>query len=205
MACCCNKILDLCRVSVCGTDQIKTGIIAPIQGIYKLELDYLDTIIVISQAFAVNTPLNFSSKGLNEKYKYKGKLIGPDGEPLSIPVGEDTFDCISFQTGMQYPMNEVTCPAIDPSGWALPDATLGEDYFVELPLNGSGPYLADLSVLPAWLELEIVDNKIVLSGSVPNDPFYEGNIEIAIRASNCGNPLPDIGTPTYSQNINVAA
>lgn len=205
MACCCNKILDLCRVSVCGTDQIKTGINAPIQGIYKLELDYLENVIVIEQAFALDMPLNFSSKGLNEKYKYRGKLIGPDGTALTITIGEEVFDCIAFQTGMQYPMNTVTCPAIDASDWSLPDATLGEDYLVELPLNGSGPYVADLTSNPSWMTLEIVDDKIVLSGSVPNDPDFAGSINVSIRANNCGRELPDIGSPTYSQNINVSA
>lgn len=205
MACCCQKTLNLCRVSVCGTDQIKTGINAPIQGVYKLELDYLEATITIEQAFAMDAPLNFSSQGLNEKYKYTGKLIGPDGSPLSIPAGEEEedYDCIAFQTGMQYPMNKVECPAVDPSGWSLPDTTLGAEYFAELEINGSGPYSADLATQPAWLTIELIGNKIRLGGTVPDDEAYLGVTYIAIRAANCARELPDIISPTYQQQINV--
>lgn len=203
MACCCTKILELCRVSACGSDTIKTGIVAPATGVYKLILDYLKATVVISRAIALGSPLEFPSDGLNERYKYRGQMIAPDGEPLSITIGEDVYDCITFQTGMQYPMNEVTCPAIDASEWALPDVALGEEYYVELPLNGSGPYLADLISSPGWMAIAIVDDKIVLSGTVPNEDAFLGPVEVTIRANNCARALPDIGSPTFSQQITV--
>jgi hypothetical protein len=205
MPCCCEKILELCRVSLCGTDLIKTGIIAPSTGVYKLILDYLKVSVVISKAIAEDQPVDFPSNDLNEQYKYRGKVYGPDGEPLTITIGEDEYDCITFQTGMQYPMNEVTCPAIDASEWELPDTELGAEYYVELPLNGSGPYSADLISQPSWMAISIVDNKIVLSGTVPTGEEHIDSVPVTIRASNCARELPDLGDPTFSQVINVTA
>lgn len=203
MACCCTKILELCRVSVCGTDNIKIGAVAPTTGVYKLILDYLKVTVEISKAIASGQPLDFPSNDLNERYKYRGKLVGPDGQDMTITIDEEVYDCITFQTGMQYPMNEVTCPAIDASEWALPDVALGEEYYVELPLNGSGPYNADLISTPSWLSLSIVGSNIVLSGTVPTDPVYEGPVTVSIRANNCAGALPDLGSPTFSQEIIV--
>lgn len=204
MACCCTKILELCRVSVCGTDTIKIAeAVAPSTGVYKLILDYLKVTIEISKAIAIGQPLAFPSNDLNERYKYRGKLVGPDGQDMTITIGEDVYDCITFQTGMQYPMNEVTCPAIDASEWELPDTELGAEYYVELPLNGSGPYTADLTSQPAWMAIAIVGDKIVLSGTVPTEPEFAGPVTVTIRANNCARALPDLGSPTYSQEIIV--
>lgn len=105
MGCCCTKILELCRVSVCGTDAIRTGANVPITGTYKLVLDYLDNSVVIEAALIGGDPMDFSSTNLNEKYKYTGKILGPTGTLVTITIGEEVYDCLSFQTGMEYSLN----------------------------------------------------------------------------------------------------
>lgn len=193
MACCCTKILELCRVSVCGTDTIKTGANAPATGVYKLVLDYLDTDIVFSKAIAIGSPLDFPSDGLNEDYKYTGKILAPDGSVLTLTLEDIVYDCISFQTGLQYPMNEVTCPEIDASEWVAPEATVGVQYYAELPLNGSPPYTAEFVSQPGWMGISIVGDKIVLQGM----PDIDGEIELSIKAANCAQPVGL--APTFTQ------
>lgn len=106
MSCCCTSILQLCRVSVCGTDKIVTGVLAPADGNYKLVLDYLGVDVVINKTFTATDPLDFPSDQLNEDYKYTGKIIGPDGLAVQLEIEDVTYDCIAFQTGLSYNMNE---------------------------------------------------------------------------------------------------
>lgn len=106
MSCCCTKTLELCRVSICGTDNIITGANAPEGGNFKLVLDYLDVDVVINKTQVNGQPLNFPSAGLNENYKYTGKIIGPTGDPVTLTIDEIVYDCISFQTGLSYNLTE---------------------------------------------------------------------------------------------------
>lgn len=106
MSCCCTNILQLCRVSVCGTDNIVTGVNAPAGGNFKLVLDYLGVDVTINKTFVEDDPLNFPSAGLNEDYKYTGKIIGPDGEQVELEIDDVTYDCIAFQTGLSYNVTE---------------------------------------------------------------------------------------------------
>jgi hypothetical protein len=105
MSCCCNNILELCRVSVCGESQIITGADATGNGIYKLVLDYLGVDVIINQEQETGEPLNFPSDGLNENYKYTGKIYDPNGTLVEITLDEIVYNCISFQTGLAYELN----------------------------------------------------------------------------------------------------
>lgn len=105
MSCCCDKILELCKVPVCGTALIKTGVNAPAAGDYKLTLDYLGVNVVLNATFEVDEPFDFPASDLNEDYKYTGKITQEDGTPVTITVDEVVYDCISFQTVLEYQMN----------------------------------------------------------------------------------------------------
>lgn len=103
MACCCTNIVEICKVSICGTNAlIKTGAVALAAGNYKLVLEYLDVDIVLNATFGINDDLNFPSDQLNEHYKYRGKIYGPDGSVVTITVNDVVYDCIEFKTVLEY-------------------------------------------------------------------------------------------------------
>lgn len=107
MACCCNKILELCKVPVCGAALIKLGVVAPSTETFSLVLDYLGVDVVLNAAFATGDDMNFPASDLNEDYKYTGKLVNEAGDPVTITVDEVVYDCVSFQTVLEYQLNEV--------------------------------------------------------------------------------------------------
>lgn len=111
MACCCTNIKNLsCMVNVCN-GQIEPGINAPVTGVYKLVVTFLGTEFTINSAeITQDEPIVFPAQDLNEDYKFTGKIIGPDGEPLTLTEGEIVYDCFSFKTGMAYEVNPVTTP-----------------------------------------------------------------------------------------------
>jgi hypothetical protein len=100
MSCCCSKIKELCSVQVCEGGLIETGIVAPATGEYKLVLDFLGTEFTITKDFLIDEDLSFPAQGLNENFKYTGKVLDPNGDKLSF--GEELFDCVSFQTKLSY-------------------------------------------------------------------------------------------------------
>lgn len=102
MSCCCKKFLELCRVSVCGSSLIELGVNAPADGEFSLVLDYFGVDVIVKETFTTGDPMNFSSAGLNENYKYTGKVLGPDGEPVILNVEAVDYDCVSFQTGLSF-------------------------------------------------------------------------------------------------------
>jgi len=102
MACCCTNILELCKVPVCGSATIKTGVNVPEAGDYVLILDYLGIQVRIAETFEEGAELEFDASGLNEDYKYTGKIVDANGDPVSLPVGDFVYDCISFQTVLSF-------------------------------------------------------------------------------------------------------
>lgn len=108
MSCCCNNILHLCRVPVCGSSMILTGINADVAGEYILVLDYLQTEYKIRATMLMDAEIKFPSIGLNENFTFTGQIRKPDGTVLEFTVGEDptVYNCISFQTGLSHFVNE---------------------------------------------------------------------------------------------------
>ena len=106
MACCCTNTLELCKVSVCGSAEIVTGMTVTEPGNYRLELNYLGVTVNINKTFEADEELNFPAANLNEDYKYTGKVYGPDGDPFPIVIEEVSYDCIAFQTVLSYNLVE---------------------------------------------------------------------------------------------------
>src|SRR5690606_30577605 len=102
MACCCTRILDLCSVTPCDSGRVVTGMQVTTPGTYTLVLDYLGVDVKIPVELEEGEALDFPAENLNEKYKYTGKIIGPDGQAFPVISGEQEFDCISFQTRLSY-------------------------------------------------------------------------------------------------------
>jgi hypothetical protein len=95
-------------VNVCG-DNIDTGIIATVAGVYKLVVSYLGTEFTINSP---DTPIDdeivFPAQDLNEDYKFTGKIIDPNGQLVTTTIETIVYDCVSFKTGMGFVVNPIT-------------------------------------------------------------------------------------------------
>jgi hypothetical protein len=99
MPCCCIQIYDFCKVNSCDEEGIVlAGLFAEQEGVYKLELVFLDTSYLISKEFFAGDELKFSTVFLNDYHQYKAQLFAPDGSLVSY---QDS-DCISFTTHPVY-------------------------------------------------------------------------------------------------------
>lgn len=102
MSCCCLKILNLCKVPVCGElviNQPASGVSGSgEENIYTLVLDFLNVQITLSQLQVEGEDIRFDVSGLNEYYEFTGKVYDAEGNLVNITVGEDEFDCIKFKT-----------------------------------------------------------------------------------------------------------
>jgi hypothetical protein len=104
MPCCCVKILNLCRVPVCGeltVEQVAAGVSGSGEtNEYKLVLDYFQTQITLTQAQTEGNNITFDVSMLNENFEFTGQIFDANGELVKITIGEDEFDCIKFKTVM---------------------------------------------------------------------------------------------------------
>lgn len=197
MACCCTKTLELCHVSVCGTDNIQTGAQAPSSGIFKLVLDYLDVQVIIEAAFQEGNDMNFPSTDLNEKYRYKGIILGPGDEPITLTKDEIVYDCISFQTGVAYSLNKLNCPnPVDPL-WTIPPGIVNVPYFAQLTIPGDGPYAMGIYSSPGEWTTTLSGNVITIQGTVTTE--QSGTFSLAV--ANCGNEIPGLSNFDYPFSI----
>lgn len=102
MDCCCSKVLFLCgSINVCG-GEIKTGMDAEAEGIFKLVLDFLGTEFIITTGIEAGSEIKFPAEGLNEKHTFTGYVLKPDDTKLTIVKDGIDYDCISFETNLSY-------------------------------------------------------------------------------------------------------
>lgn len=40
----------------------------------------------------------FDKDGLNERFTYSGRVVGPDGATITFEIGGKTYDCLEFTT-----------------------------------------------------------------------------------------------------------
>lgn len=103
--CCCKKILRLCKASVCGS--IDFGITAQVDGVHKMEFDFLGSTFSRFKQFAVDDKIIFPLDGMNESYTFIVKLYEPDGKQVVIKIDDIEYDCFEFETALSYAMNEI--------------------------------------------------------------------------------------------------
>ena len=89
MPCCCTRVLNLCKVPVCGTLEL------PIDsgGEYSLVLDFLNIQITLPMEDGV-----FDVSKLNENFEYTGQVKDVNGEVVIFTVDAVEYDCIRFKT-----------------------------------------------------------------------------------------------------------
>lgn len=102
MPCCCLNILNLCTKPVCGIltiDQVATGASGSgEENSYSLVLDFLQTTITLSEVQIEGEDIHFDISMLNESFEYTGKIYDSEGNPVSITVGDEVYDCVKFKT-----------------------------------------------------------------------------------------------------------
>jgi hypothetical protein len=87
----------MCDVVVCD-EQVVLPIAAPQDGLYEMELDFLDGTIRKSAMLSSGDPLTFETLDLDETYTFVGRAIGPDGAALTFTKDGTVYDCFEFTT-----------------------------------------------------------------------------------------------------------
>ncbi len=97
MPCCCVRVLNLCKVAVCGSVEFDTIAEA---AIYNLVLDFMQNQITLSQEQTEGERVTFDVSMLNENYQYTGKIYDAEGNNVTIEKDGVEYDCIKFKTVM---------------------------------------------------------------------------------------------------------
>lgn len=105
MPCCCTRVLNLCKVPVCGSlviEKLAEGLPSgPESGAlneYQLKLDFLNTQITLTEVQTEGENIHFDVSVLNENFEYTGQIYDSEGTKVTITIGEDEYDCIKFKT-----------------------------------------------------------------------------------------------------------
>lgn len=115
MPCCCNRILNLCNIPVCGTLELRQEATAAESGaanIYTLVLDYLNTTVTLIAEQTEGENIVFDVSSLNENFQYTGQIYDSAGNQVSVTKDGIQYDCIKFKTIIS--INGVTATAIPP-------------------------------------------------------------------------------------------
>lgn len=97
MSCCCQKVYRMCDVVACDS-QVVLPITAPIDGAYRMEVDFLDSTFRKEAMLSAGDPLTFDTLDLNETYTFVGRAFGPDGAALTFTKDGTVYDCFEFTT-----------------------------------------------------------------------------------------------------------
>ena len=98
MPCCCTNKHRVCDVIICDDADLVLPIPIPADGEYTLELDFLSDVIRKTAALSMGDNATFDYDGLNERFTYSGRVVGPDGQSLTFDIDGKTYDCIEFTT-----------------------------------------------------------------------------------------------------------
>lgn len=82
----CNHcVLDLCAVPVCNnTATITFPATAPVDGTYRLLMEFQNTAKSYELNFVAGQPVTFTINNLNENYCYEGYIVAPDGSAVPL-------------------------------------------------------------------------------------------------------------------------
>lgn len=100
--CCCTKILNLCKVAVCGEAELDLHVTAQVEGEHELRLNYLGVQLSLKETFEADGAIKFPTAELNENYTYLGELFDPNGDKILIQKDGINYDCIQFETVLSY-------------------------------------------------------------------------------------------------------
>jgi len=98
MSCCCKKTYNLCDLVPCDEGDLVLPGQVPADGEYTLELEFLGDVVRKTAQLSAGDAPTFDKAGLNERFTYKARVLGPDGAWLSFTVDTVSYDCFSFTT-----------------------------------------------------------------------------------------------------------
>ncbi len=101
MSCCCTNTYKFCQpVDSCTGNGFTDMFKALADGVYTVQLDFLDSVIeytinVASNVVTLNEGVTII---LNERFTYTGKVINASGAVVSLIFGGTSYDCFQFDT-----------------------------------------------------------------------------------------------------------
>lgn len=98
MSCCCQKVYALCDTVVCDEQDLVLPFTVDADGEYTLELNFLEAVLRKTALLSSGDSPTFDKDGLNEAFTYVGRVLGPDGQPVSFTVDAVEYDCLQFTT-----------------------------------------------------------------------------------------------------------
>ena len=99
MRCCCTRVLNLCKVPVCGTLVIeKLAVTGSPEATYDLVIDFLQSQITLTEEQTDGENIHFDVSKLNESFEYTGKIYDANGDEVTITVDGLEYDCVKFKT-----------------------------------------------------------------------------------------------------------
>lgn len=99
----CNETCyNLCEVSACFGDKyiLSFPFIADAEGVYTLELDFMDASIIENQTFEQNDDIVFELY-LNENQEYLARVTDNNGDILVYNEGDKNYTCFIIKTKMK--------------------------------------------------------------------------------------------------------
>lgn len=98
MSCCCIRIHKLCDVVTCDAEDLVLPIPIPADGVYSLELDFLQDSLRKTATLSTGDNATFSKTDLNERFTYVGSVKDPSGQTLTFTIDGVEYDCVEFTT-----------------------------------------------------------------------------------------------------------
>lgn len=103
--CCCTKTLNYCNQNVCG--EIDFDIKAQVDGVHRLQTEFLGKMIVIEKEFSIGDNLIFPLDTFNENFQYTVELYDPNDARILVRKDEIDYDCLKFRTMIMETVNLV--------------------------------------------------------------------------------------------------
>lgn len=144
MPCCCVKILNLCKVRVCGVlelAQSATEAESGVENAYSLVLDFLDTTVTIVNKQQAGENIVFDVSDLNENYEYTGQVFDSAGQPVMISYNSAQYDCIKFKTVINSVPASGVLPVLVVPNTVVAESVIGE----ELVITGTTEAITGIS------------------------------------------------------------
>lgn len=91
----------MCGVPVCDGEPLVVPVTIPAGGVYHLQLDFLNGMLVESAEFIATNTATFSKELLNENFTYTGWVVNSSGEKVPFTIDDEVYDCFEFTTHRQ--------------------------------------------------------------------------------------------------------
>jgi hypothetical protein len=88
-------------IGTCSDSVVDLGFTASATGEHVLKTSFLGSEVTVKKTFQTGELLKFPTHGLNEKFQYLAKVVGPSGTVLMFTAGNISYNCFSFETAFK--------------------------------------------------------------------------------------------------------